>query len=321
MKDKKDLVRSIIFLVLTCLTTAKVGADQELIMMGEQSLRWSEPLTLALGLIHGVPFMLSIMSILIAHEMGHYVVARYHRVDVTLPFFIPLPFGLLGTLGAIIAMPPSRDRNKLFDIGVAGPLSGLIVALPILAYGIYHSEIIEIKGPGLVEGNSFLYLAIKWVIKGSVLPGGGVDINLNPIAWAGWIGLLVTMINLMPIGQLDGGHIAFAYFGDRYQRASKRFHYGLLILGATVFLYLFFLHLSEQLPIAMAAMGSLTPAFSWFIWWLLLAVMKKLSGGRYHPKLDSEELSLTRRKLARGVFILFILLFTPMPLRLRLYAS
>ena len=146
--------------------------------------------------------------------------ARYHRVAASLPYFIPLPAGW-GTLGAVIAMRDRiRSRNALFDIGASGPLAGLVIALPALAWGLVHSPVKPMLLSGYQqEGQSLLYLAMKRVLLGPIPEG--YDVQLHPTAAAGWFGLLVTMVNLLPWGQLDGGHIAFSLFGERQHHLDE----------------------------------------------------------------------------------------------------
>jgi len=138
-------------------------------------------------LLKGLPFALTLMSILLAHEMGHYIVGRRYNAPVSLPYFIPMPLaGLFGTMGAVIVQrAPFENRKSLFDIGIAGPLAGLAVALPLLILGLATSTVGPIQAPALLEGNSILYLSIKYLIFGRILPSHGVDVMLNPIAWAG----------------------------------------------------------------------------------------------------------------------------------------
>ncbi|HEY3500744.1 MAG TPA: site-2 protease family protein, partial [Polyangiaceae bacterium] len=137
-------------------------------------------------LMRGPVFCVALMAILLAHEFGHYFAARYHRVPASLPYFIPLPFiGLFGTAGAVIAMRGTiRSRNALLDIGASGPLAGMVLALPILLVGVALSPVIVSDGPHLQEGQSLLYMLIKWVVHGSFAPGQ--DILLHPLAEAGW---------------------------------------------------------------------------------------------------------------------------------------
>jgi len=238
-------------------------------------------------------------------------------VAASLPFFIPMPFGLIGTLGAVISMPLSRDRNKLVDIGAAGPLAGLVVAIPVLAYGLSLSPVMP-QGPGILEGNSLLYLGLKLLIKGQILPGGGLDVQLHPVAWAGWVGLLITMINLIPVGQLDGGHIAFAYFGARHNRASLWLHRALLPLGASAYGYTVIEQMTRGIGWRVAAVTSINVGVTWVVWWLMLRVLRGLSGGIYHPPVDEIPLTRGRKRLCVGMLMLFAVLFMPIPLRLYL---
>src|SRR4051812_40289137 len=185
------------------------------------------------GLSYSVPLLL----ILLCHELGHYLVARAHGVDASLPYFIPLPPWLgLGTMGAVIGMRDvTADRKKLIDIGAAGPLCGILVAIPVILYGLSLSPVKTIEGASVQEGNSILYALLKFASKGEWLPNVHRDVALHPTAWAGWAGLLVTMINLLPVGQLDGGHIATAYFGNRYNRFARALHRTLPLLSIGVF--------------------------------------------------------------------------------------
>ena len=188
------------------------------------------------GLIYSVPLMM----ILLCHELGHYIVARRHGVDASLPYFIPFPFGPLGTLGAVIGMrQSSTDRKKLIDVGAAGPLAGLAIAIPVLVVGLLRSHLGPRvhDGAALMEGNSILYAVLKRLTKGAWLPSSDVDVDLDPMAYAGWAGLLITMINLMPIGQLDGGHVATAYFGNRYGRFADRLRRLLPVVAVGVFFW------------------------------------------------------------------------------------
>ncbi|MCC6746405.1 MAG: site-2 protease family protein [Deltaproteobacteria bacterium] len=293
----------------TCVTTTWAGA----LYVHPEALALPARQVLPL-LWDGWPFSLSLLAILMTHEMGHYVLARYHRVDVSLPYFIPLPFGMIGTMGAVIRMRGAiASRNALVDVGAAGPLAGLVVALPILAYGIHLSPVKPV-GPGFLEGNSILYLALKLLIKGQVLPGGGLDVALHPVAWAGWVGLLVTMINLLPIGQLDGGHVAFAYFGARHDRASRWLHLGLLPLavGASAFAIY---ELSRKAILRTALLLGVAAGLPWFVWWVLLTLMRRFSGGVYHPPVGEDALTPGRRRVCLLIGLVFLLILTPIPLR------
>jgi membrane-associated protease RseP (regulator of RpoE activity) len=173
------------------------------------------------GITAGLPFAATLLSILFTHEMGHYVVGRWRHAPVSLPYFIPMPpfISIIGTMGAVIVQrEPMEDRRTVLEVGIAGPLAGLVVAIPLLLYGLATSVVAaptpEMLASGyLQEGNSLLYIAAKWLVFGRFLPSGGVDVQLSPIAWGAWIGLLVTMLNMLPIGQLDGGHVAYALLG------------------------------------------------------------------------------------------------------------
>ena len=211
----------VVLYLLTCLTTTGAGA-----------LYLQRPF---FDLQAGLAFSVPLMAILTFHEFGHYIAARLHGVPASLPYFIPMPLTPFGTMGAVISQQGTTDRTKLIDIGAAGPLAGLVVAIPVLIYGLQQSPVSVIPAQGTQEGNSILYLGLKYLIKGAWLPAGGKDVMLHPTAFAGWAGLLVTMLNLLPIGQLDGGHVATAYFGNRYARVARLFHRALPWLALLVF--------------------------------------------------------------------------------------
>ena len=215
------------------------------------------------NLAGGIPFAVSLLAILLAHEFGHYLAARYHNTEVTLPYFLPFPFSPFGTLGAFIQLKePPRNKRVLLDIGIAGPLAGLLVAIPVLLIGLSMSKLNQFPtfiraGDGIsLEGNSVLYLLAKYVVHGQWLPAplsyggvqpllywirylltslptplGGTDVFLHPVAWAGWAGLLVTALNLIPAGQLDGGHVLYSLFGKRAGLVLPFILVGLAALG------------------------------------------------------------------------------------------
>jgi len=271
--------------------------------------------TLLGHLVVGIPFAISLLAILLAHEFGHYLAARYHRTHVTLPYFIPFPLSPFGTMGAFIQLKePPRNKRILLDIGIAGPLAGFIVAVPVLLIGLSLSSVEPIileAGQGIqIEGNSILYLLSKYLVFGQLLPApssyeginpilywvryfftgqpvpiGGLDVIISPIAWAGWAGLLVTALNLIPAGQLDGGHISYVLFGKR----SKIF-----------------------VPFILVALVML--GFVWSGWWLWAGLIFLL--GRFHAEpLDQiTPLDKHRRRLAIIGLLLFFLVFTPVPL-------
>lgn len=241
-------------------------------------------------LLTGWPFSLSLLLILGAHELGHYFAARHHNVPVTLPYFLPMPLSLVGTMGAFIRLKaPIYNKRALLDIGAAGPLAGLVFAIPILLYGLATSEVkpLPIGTPYLLEGNSILYILAKLLVFGQMLPNqAGLDVTLNNVAWAGWVGLLVTGLNLIPIGQLDGGHIAYALFGKQ----ARTFFWP--IIGTLIVL------------------AFLSEGFTWGIWVLLLFVF-----GRVHaePLDDVTPLDPRRRAIATFSLVLFFLVFVALP--------
>jgi Zn-dependent protease len=267
----------------------------------------------------GLPYSLPLMFILLCHEFGHYIVARIHRVPASLPFFIPLPPGFgLGTLGAVIGMrKATTDRKQLIDVGAAGPLAGLAVAIPILVYGLMHSEVKPLA-TGLQEGNSILYAIIKWLVKGAWLPNSHNDVFLHPTARAAWAGLLVTMINLLPIGQLDGGHIASAYFGNRYNRFAERLR-NLLLVGAVVVffwvLYASHRELGSSWRFDIGSTIAFGGAFPWVIWFLLVGLMRRMTGNVNHPAVDDKPLPRSRRALFWLMVVTFVVVFMPVPQR------
>jgi membrane-associated protease RseP (regulator of RpoE activity) len=266
---------------------------------------------------NGLPFAASLLGILGAHEFGHYFAARYHNTAVTLPYFLPFPGSPFGTLGAFIQLKqPPRNRKVLLDIGLAGPLAGLVVAIPVLLFGLYLSDLghlptqgADAMGHGL-EGNSLLYLAMKYAAKGKLLPQpvsyggvepwfywvryvflghpipyGGLDVMLHPVAWAGWAGLLVTALNLIPAGQLDGGHTIFVLLG---RRAVKLWPF---------------------IVVTLVALGLVWTG--WFLWAALIFFL----GRRYAQPLDEiTQLDGKRKALAVVGMIVFFLVFTPVPL-------
>ena len=273
---------NLILLLLTIASTLYVGASYGPQPMSGLSEIW-----------RGWPFALSILLILGAHEMGHYFAARRHNVPVTLPFFIPMPWSYFGTLGAFIQLRgPVSNRRALFDVGAAGPLAGLVVAVPVLLIGLATSDLVPVGSGQLFEGNSLLYLLAKLAVFSRVLPGDGVDVLLNQVAWAGWVGLFVTGLNLLPVGQLDGGHVAYSLFGER----SRLFLWPTILGLALIVLYSWL-------------QGA--PALTWGLWIFLL-----LAFGRVHarPLEDITGLDPRRRALAIFTLTLFFLCFVPLPL-------
>ena len=264
----------------------------------------------------GIAFGGTLMGILTCHELGHYVVGRHHRVDVSLPYFIPMPpIGTLGTLGAVIRMrKPIEDRGKLFDVGAAGPIAGLVVAIPLLVIGLYLSDLAPQKAGDYVEGNSILYALLKYAMFGRWLPGDGLDVQLHPMAFAGWVGLLVTMINLMPIGQLDGGHIAKSALGDAHEKWSGRLHVALPVIGFVVCGVMLVQARAADHDWAQAIRYAGNGLMPWMVWTILLGWMRR-NAGEYHPPVGEVPLDPTRKKLALAMLLLFVLIATPVPFR------
>ena len=291
--------------VLTVVSTLFVGA-----LYGEAaaSVTSAGDLLRPSFLLTGWPFAATLLGILAAHEFGHYFAARYHKVGVTLPYFIPMPFGF-GTLGAFIRMTePVPDRRKLFDIGVAGPIAGLILAVPLLFVGLSTSPMmVPPSSPGaMLEGNSILYYTAKFLVFGKVLPNPltGEDVLMNQVTFAAWIGLLVTALNLLPVGQLDGGHTVFALFGEK-ARYINMVAISVLALFAVASLA----PVQTILPVAERVGFN-----GWFVWLLLIMLVI----GPFHPPAldDVTRLDFKRRLVGYAVIVIFILTFVPVPMRI-----
>ena len=254
---------------------------------------------LAAGLAFGATFI----GILLAHELGHYLMARRHRVPVSLPYFIPFPpyFSIVGTLGAFIRLRgPMASRSVLFDIGVAGPLASFVLSLPALLAGLHLSEAIPASGsatypfrilflgePIWLGGSAILHLA-TWATLPGLEPGHAV--LLHPLAFAGWLGIFVTALNLIPLGQLDGGHILYALVGRLQQRLGMGFVILLVPLGLL-----------------------------WWGWWLWAAVAVAVGRGRVaHPPVRRDSAGPGRGRVILGwvALAIFLLSFSPAPLRL-----
>ncbi len=281
----------------------------------------SDPFQAALLILKtGWPFALSLMAILLTHEFGHYLVGRAHGSKVSLPFFIPLPFTQLGTLGAVIfSREPGKNKRVAMDTAVAGPIAGFFASLVVIMIGLSLSNLDRI--PTVVatghmfqiEGNSILYLLLKylrfgqllpqplsyggdsqflyWVkylVTGHPLPLGGLDVMIHPVAWAGWVGLLITSLNLIPAGQLDGGHVFYLLFGKKH--AQKTWLIIVLILAGLGFL--------------------------WSGWWLWAGLIFFFGRVYAEPYDQITELDRPRKIMGIIAFIIFVLTFTPIPLTL-----
>jgi membrane-associated protease RseP (regulator of RpoE activity) len=300
----RQVIIAVALFIATFIATTYVGATLQAGIDPISTRAWSA----------GFPYSVPLMAILLAHEFGHFIAARIHRVPASPPFFVPMPLPPLGTMGAVILMRSRiARRNALLDIGAAGPLAGLVVALPVLAYGIAHSPVREVA-PGVeywMEGRSLLYLGLLYLLKGPIPEGH--DILLSPTAFAGWAGLLVTMINLIPVAQLDGGHVAYALFGERQEKYSRLVRAMLLPLAVGV-------ALAYGLPRLFAGasgdalLAGFAPGGQWLMWWILLRLMSR-QGQPEHPPTDDDVLSPRRRWIAIGTLALFVLLFMPAWLR------
>jgi membrane-associated protease RseP (regulator of RpoE activity) len=283
----------ILLLILTIVTTTLVGASHffgfsqgfnaEAVVLPD----FRDPSFYFAGLWYSA----TILAILGCHEMGHYVACRYYRVDASLPYFLPAPLPLTGTLGAFIRIR-SRipSRVALFDIGLSGPIAGFVVAVPALFIGLALSAIERVPEDfsGVELGEPLLFRAAAWLIWGDV--ADGMSINMHPMAFAAWFGLLATALNLFPIGQLDGGHVAFAVLGRRSSLVTLA-----MILVA----------------VALTALVSV----SWLVWTILMIVMLFVVG-RHHPATLDDEVPLGTARLVLAVvgLIMLIVCFTPAPI-------
>jgi Zn-dependent protease len=268
-------------------------------------------------------YSLPLMAILIAHEMGHFVAAKIHGVQASLPYFVPLPLPP-GTLGAIISMKEggTASPRKLLDIGAAGPLAGLLVCIPVLVYGVATSKVENLAALGVdpssiqTEGNSILYLLLKYALKGQWLPSAGIDLEMNATCQAGWFGLFVTVLNLLPIGQLDGGHVAAAYLGgERHEKWSARLHRALPYVGFVVALYIAVMARRHGGGPASVWYGVYS-GVSWVVWFGLLYWLKRMTKGRYHPPVDDDPLGPGRRAFVWLMAVVYLLIFMPWVWRL-----
>lgn len=254
----------------------------------------------------------SLLGILLVHELGHYVAARLHRVPASPPYFLPLPLvGLFGTLGAVITMNDRiRSRKALLDIGAAGPLAGMVVAIPVLYYGLTLSEVTPRSTSGYIqEGQSILYWLMKRLVFGSL--GPDQDVQLHPMALAGWGGLMLTMLNLLPWGQLDGGHIAYALFGEQQHRFARWLRRGLLLVFAyNVVAYVVPALLKQS---SQTVGDAVATSVNWLIWYGITGAMARFSGEE-HPPFEPAPLGRGRQVVAVLCLLLFVLLFLPTPM-------
>ena len=293
-KRKKRFWLNILLFVLTVLSTFFVGivlslnfkyaklANQNS-QLGLRVSIFSDPQVFVLGIVYAAV----LIGILLGHELGHYLTCRYYGINATLPYFIPAPT-LIGTLGAFIKIKsPITRKQQLFDIGVAGPLTGFVLSLPALFYGLSLSKLV----PSLPREESLIFgepLLLK-IISSLTLRNipSGTDVFLHPIAFAGWVGTLVTAFNLFPVGQLDGGHISYALLGPKSRSVARLFFIVFLIMG--VFFWV-----------------------GWFVWALIILLL-----GLRHPRVIDEEtpLSASRKIMGFMALLIFILSFIPAPIK------
>lgn len=299
--------RAALLFAITLFTTTTLGAAWHFLIRTDITtdlLPWITPRLIAAVwsdrsvLVPGLQFSLAGLGILLAHELGHYVACRRYGLPATLPFFLPAPFGI-GTLGAFIRIKaPLRNKRELFDVGVAGPFAGFIALLPVLFLGIAWSTPARLS----VAAHESDAVAQIWLPGGGLLwhlasrlfhgplPAGTI-LNLHPLALAAWLGLFATMLNLLPLGQLDGGHILYAALGKTQRR------------------------LAWPLWIALCALGLVWPGF------LVWSAITLLVGVRHPPVVDeSAPLGRARQWLALGALLLFVVCFMPVPMRIELLA-
>jgi membrane-associated protease RseP (regulator of RpoE activity) len=278
-----------LLLLLTVASTTYVGAESYADFLSDFT---ANPVPLHLGslLLHGFWYSATILAILGCHELGHYFACRYYDVDATLPFFLPMPFLLTGTFGAFIRIrEPIPTKRMLFDIGIAGPIAGFVVAVPALFIGIWMSHVVRVPSDisGFELGEPLLFKLATWLIWGT--PADGYSMNMHPMAFAAWFGMLATALNLFPIGQLDGGHISYAVLG------KKSSHVTLVMIAIALMLTFF--------------------SLSWLVWTGMTIAMLFLFG-RHHPRVFDEDqpLDRTRMLLAGFAVVMFVLCFTPAPI-------
>ena len=287
-----------LLLVLTLLTTTIVGsrldanfaANRPAFLIDDDFgfflAIWDQPRLLLAGL----PFSLTLLSILLAHELGHFWACQFHRIDASLPYFLPAPT-LIGTFGAFIKIrAPIFSRRELFDVGVAGPIAGFVFLVPALGIGLANSKVL----PGIAEQGDLVFGSplLLWAATKLIFPGvAAADLYLHPIARAAWVGLLATALNLLPIGQLDGGHILYAFFGRQHRRLSQIF------------------------AIVLAAIGVI---FGW-LGWILWAGFFLWTGLRHPPIIDESPVGAGRMRVAAVALLILALSFTPVPVRGSVY--
>jgi membrane-associated protease RseP (regulator of RpoE activity) len=270
---------NIVLFVLTFFSTLAVGALHQGVNIIEKPFE----------IYKGFPFSVTLLFILLSHEFSHYLLSKKHKVEATLPYFLPAPT-FFGTLGAFIKMKsPITTRNALVDIGASGPIAGFIVSVAATVIGLSFSRVMHIANTGetIQLGDSLLFSGLTRLVLGAIPEN--YDVFLHPVAFAGWIGFFVTFLNLIPIGQLDGGHIAYAFLGEMHTKLSKVLIAVLVVLG--VFVY-----------------------EGWLVWAVLLLFL-----GLRHPPIMYSEIPLDprRKMIGYATLAIFILTFTPVPIVLQ----
>ncbi|MCS7257835.1 MAG: site-2 protease family protein [candidate division WOR-3 bacterium] len=276
--SQREIFTAIILFALTILTTLIVGAFH----FG------TNPFSNFKNIWKGLPFSATLLLILLGHELSHFFTARHYKVRVSLPFFLPVPHPLIGTMGAFIRIKsPIPNRRALIRIGLSGPLISFLLAIPAVIIGLKFSKVAsvaEIQG-GLKIGSSLVFYLLSRIFFPQTLENA--DIVLHPVAFAGWLGLFVTAINLLPLGQLDGGHISYGFLSKYYKYLTI---FTIVVLGV---------------------LGLLWPG--WFLWLILVLAL-----GIKHPKSinDAEPLTTTDKCLAVIGFVILIVSFVPVPMKI-----
>lgn len=270
--QKKFPYLNLVLFILTFFTTTFAGT----LFSGKEPKGF-------LDLASGLPFSLSLLTILLFHEFGHYLMSKRYNVEATLPYFIPAP-SFIGTFGAIIKMKSLvKTKKALINIGATGPLAGFFISLPFLFYGLMHSKMTKVTENAIILGDSLMMKFATYLVWGT-LPEG-YDLILHPVAFAAWIGMFVTAMNLIPVGQLDGGHIIYAMFTNKFHKITLFSLLALLILGFTKW-------------------------EGWLMWAFLLFIL-----GRNHPPVEDiyEELSTREKFIGYLSIFVFIITFIPTP--------
>jgi len=282
----------VLLLTLTAASTTLVGAGHYASFLVDFSGARGLPMPFAALLLRGLWYSATILAILGCHELGHYFACRYYDVDASLPFFIPVPFLLTGTMGAFIRIrEPIPSKRMLFDIGIAGPIAGFVVAVPALFIGLSMSHVVRLPADAsnLLElGEPMLFKFASWLLWGS--QPDGYSLNMHPMAFAAWFGMLATALNLFPIGQLDGGHVSYAVLGPRSTYVT------IVMIGVVISLAYF--------------------SSSWIVWTILLLAMLVMFGPK-HPRVFDEDVPLDRTRVLLALIgvAIFVVCFTPAPIR------